>query len=163
MQRTGVSAVTAYSAHREWATRPPDERFASVSALYEAACVRRARTEERTIENHQVRTAAETDDDLGRSMLSLEECRTAPGSLVSCLRSSFAKPADLVEDGVGRRGPREGLAVFVVMRQVTLDGGFEGSDVLEDPASDALRRDLGKESFDLIEPTRTRRREVEVV
>ena len=64
MQRTGVSAVTAYTAHREWATRPPDERFASVSALYEAARVRRARTEERTIETHQVRTAAETDDDL---------------------------------------------------------------------------------------------------
>src|SRR5919106_132803 len=64
MQRTGVSAVTAYTAHREWATRPPDERFASVSALYNAARVRRARTEERTIETHQVRTAAETDDDL---------------------------------------------------------------------------------------------------
>jgi hypothetical protein len=64
MQRTGVSAVTAYTAHREWATRPPDERFASVSALYEAARVRRARTEERTIETHQVRTAAATDDDL---------------------------------------------------------------------------------------------------
>ena len=63
MQRTGVSAVTAYSAHREWATRRSDERFASVSALYEAACVRRARTDERT-ETHQVRTAAETDDDL---------------------------------------------------------------------------------------------------
>jgi hypothetical protein len=64
MQRTGVSAVTAYTAHREWATRPPDERFASVSALNEAARVRRARTEERTIETHQVRTAAATDDDL---------------------------------------------------------------------------------------------------
>src|SRR5918996_3599206 len=64
MQRTGVSAVAAYTAHREWATRPPDERFASVSALYEAARVRRARTEERTIETHQVWTAAETDDDL---------------------------------------------------------------------------------------------------
>jgi hypothetical protein len=64
MQRTGVSAVTAYSAHREWAMRPSDERFASVSAQYEAARVRRARTGERTIETHQVRTAAETDDDL---------------------------------------------------------------------------------------------------
>jgi hypothetical protein len=34
---------------------------------------------------------------------------------------------------------------FVVMRQVTLDGGFERSDVLEGPASDALCRDLRKE------------------
>ena len=64
MQSTGVSAVTAYTAHREWARRPPDERFASVSALYEAARVRRARTDVRVIETHQVRTAAETDDDL---------------------------------------------------------------------------------------------------
>ncbi len=32
-----VSAVTAYTAHREWASRPPDERYASVQALYEAA------------------------------------------------------------------------------------------------------------------------------
>jgi len=32
-----VSAVTAYTAHRESASRPPDERFASVHALYDAA------------------------------------------------------------------------------------------------------------------------------
>jgi hypothetical protein len=64
MQSTGLSAVTAYTAHREWATRPPDERFASVSALYEAARVRRAGTEERTIETNQVRTEAEADDTL---------------------------------------------------------------------------------------------------
>ena len=30
MNGTGVSAVTAYTAHREWASRPPDERYASV-------------------------------------------------------------------------------------------------------------------------------------
>jgi hypothetical protein len=64
MQSTGLSAVTAYTAHREWAIRPPDERFASVSALHEAARARRARTEERTAETYQVRTEAETDDAL---------------------------------------------------------------------------------------------------
>ena len=37
---TRVSAVTAYTAHREWASRPPDERFASVHALYDAARAR---------------------------------------------------------------------------------------------------------------------------
>ena len=37
MHGLGVSTVTAYTAHREWATRPPDERYASVQALYEAA------------------------------------------------------------------------------------------------------------------------------
>ena len=46
MTGTRVSAVTAYSAHREWATRPPDERYASVSALYDAARARRLRLEE---------------------------------------------------------------------------------------------------------------------
>ena len=50
MNGIGVSAVNAYTAHREWASRPPDERYASVHALYEAARARRIRTEERTIE-----------------------------------------------------------------------------------------------------------------
>ena len=44
MNGRSVSAVTAYTAHREWATRPPDERYASVNALYQAARARRART-----------------------------------------------------------------------------------------------------------------------
>jgi hypothetical protein len=42
-----VSTVTASTAHREWATRPPDERYASVQALYQAACARRNRSETR--------------------------------------------------------------------------------------------------------------------
>ena len=56
MQSTGVAAVTAFTAHREWASRPPDERFASVSSLYDAARIRRERTEERIIETNQIRT-----------------------------------------------------------------------------------------------------------
>ncbi len=63
MTGRSVSAVTAYTAHREWATRPPDERFASVHALYEAARARRQRIEERTIETGDFRTQA-VDDDL---------------------------------------------------------------------------------------------------
>ena len=58
MHGIGVSAVTAYTAHREWATRPPDERYASVQALYEAARARRLRTEERAIETVDFRTEA---------------------------------------------------------------------------------------------------------
>ena len=61
MQSTGVAAVTAYTAHREWASRPPDERYASVSSLYEAARARRERTEERIVETNQIRTEASTD------------------------------------------------------------------------------------------------------
>jgi len=74
MTGTTVSAVTAYSAHREWASRPPDERYASVHALYEAARVRRSRLEEHTIETGEFRTEADGD------ALTLRESssRTAP-------------------------------------------------------------------------------------
>src|SRR3989449_1458857 len=63
MTGRSVSAVTAYTAHREWAARPPDERFASVHALYAAARARRQRLAERTLETGEFRTEA-VDDDL---------------------------------------------------------------------------------------------------
>src|SRR3954470_18568107 len=63
MTGRSVSAVTAYTAHREWASRPPDERYASVHPLYEAARARRQQLEERTIENGEFSTEA-VDDDL---------------------------------------------------------------------------------------------------
>jgi hypothetical protein len=64
MTGTRVSAVTAYTAHREWASRPPDERYASVHALYEAARARHARIEERMTETVDLRTEVIDDDDL---------------------------------------------------------------------------------------------------
>ena|SRR5688500_5999077 len=64
MTGRSVSAVTAYTAHREWASRPPDERYASVHALYEAARARRARIEERPIETGEFRTEADDTDEL---------------------------------------------------------------------------------------------------
>jgi len=64
MTGRGVSAVTASTAHREWALRPPDERYATIDALYEAACARRDRTEARTIDTGDFRTTALADDDL---------------------------------------------------------------------------------------------------
>src|SRR3989454_3603737 len=63
MTGRSVSAVTAYTAHREWAARPPDERFASVHAPYAAARARRQRIAERTLETGTFRTEA-VDDDL---------------------------------------------------------------------------------------------------
>ena len=63
MTGRSVSAVSAYTAHREWASRPPDERYASVHALFEAARARRQQLEERTIETGDFRTEA-VDDDL---------------------------------------------------------------------------------------------------
>jgi hypothetical protein len=59
-----VSAVCAYTAHREWASRPPDERYASVQALYDAARSRRVRTEEQTIDTVDLRTEAVASDSL---------------------------------------------------------------------------------------------------
>ena len=64
MTGRSVSAVTAYTAHREWASRPPDERFASVHALFEAARARRVRIEERPIDTGEFRTEAIATDDL---------------------------------------------------------------------------------------------------
>src|SRR3954469_3386412 len=64
MTGTRVSAVTAYTAHREWASRPPDERYASVHALYDAARARHARIEERSIETGAFRTEAIDTGDL---------------------------------------------------------------------------------------------------
>ena len=64
MTATRVSAVTAYTAHREWASRPPDERYVSVHALYDAARARHARIEERTTETVDLRTEVVDDDDL---------------------------------------------------------------------------------------------------
>jgi hypothetical protein len=88
MQNTGLSAVTAYTAHREWATRPPDERFASVSALHEAARARRASTEERVVETHQIRTAAEDDDAL--------VLRDASGRISALTHWSFEQLASMI-------------------------------------------------------------------
>ena len=61
---SGVSAVCAYTAHREWASRPPDERYASVHELYDAARSRRVRTEEQTIDTVDLRTEAVASDAL---------------------------------------------------------------------------------------------------
>ena len=61
MSGTNASTVNPLSAHREWATRPADERFASVPALYEAARARRLNTVERAIETRALATLATTD------------------------------------------------------------------------------------------------------
>ena len=64
MTGRSVSAVTAYTAHREWASRPPDERYASVHALYEAARTRYAQLEERPVQTGAFRTEAIDTGDL---------------------------------------------------------------------------------------------------
>src|SRR3954453_1066288 len=67
MHGRSVSTVTAYTAHREWARRPPDERYASVHALAEAARARRTRTAARTPETVDLQVQAATADALAIS------------------------------------------------------------------------------------------------
>ena len=64
MHGQSVSTVDAFTAHREWATRPPDERYASVEQLFDAARARRSRTEERIIETVNLRVRSEGPDAL---------------------------------------------------------------------------------------------------
>jgi hypothetical protein len=64
MTGTTASTITARSAHREWATRSPDERLASVHALHEAARARRLGTMERRIDAGALGTMAVTDNEL---------------------------------------------------------------------------------------------------
>src|SRR2546426_247627 len=122
MQSNGVSAVTAYTAHREWATRPPDERYASVSALYDAARARRVRTQERAIENGEFRTEAEDDDALvlleasGRTAAltnwSFEQLATIAGAPPKYLRTLPAPIASsAINFGLQRQG-REAHQLF---------------------------------------------------
>ncbi len=75
MTGTTVSAVTAYSAHREWASRPPDERYASVHALFDAARERRSRIEEQTVQTGAFRTEADGE------ALTLRESSTRSAAL----------------------------------------------------------------------------------
>src|SRR5206468_755508 len=116
MTGRSVSAVTAYTAHREWASRPPDERYASVHALYEAARAHRARTEERVIETGNFRTEAVDTDTLtlrtsGRtaalthwSFGQLATIAGAPPNYLRTLPASIA--ADALNHGL-RRQSRE--------------------------------------------------------
>src|SRR5262245_5933400 len=59
-----VSTASAYTAHREWARRPADERYASVHELFDAACARRSRTEERITETVRLHVRAEDSETL---------------------------------------------------------------------------------------------------
>jgi hypothetical protein len=123
MHGIGVSAVTAYTAHREWATRPPDERYASVEALHEAARAKRIRTMERPIETEALRTEAVASDALvlreasGRSAAlthwSFEQLAGIAGAPPKYLRSL---PAGIASSAINvglQRQRREQHQLFV--------------------------------------------------
>ena len=104
MTGTRVSAVNAYSAHREWAARPPDERYASVQALYDAARARRVRLEESGTETVALTTEAVDDDVVLRDASSriatlthwsfgqLATLASAPPSYLRTLPAAIASP-----------------------------------------------------------------------
>ena len=92
MTGIGVSAVTAYTAHREWASRPPDERYASVDALYEAACARRDRTEARKQRFEKLKQRLDTNGD---GKISVDELKNSTG------RMKFDDPAAVDTDHDG--------------------------------------------------------------
>jgi hypothetical protein len=62
MHGRSVSTVTAYTAHHEWAIRPPDERYVSVQALADAARARRHRTDARITETVNLQVQAPSSD-----------------------------------------------------------------------------------------------------
>jgi hypothetical protein len=122
MSGIGV-AVSAYTAHREWASRPPDERYASVQALHEAARARRDRTEARDIDTAGLRTEAVTTDDLvlhepsGRTAAlthwSFGQLATIAGAPANYLRTL---PAGIASNAINyglQRQRRERQQVFV--------------------------------------------------
>jgi hypothetical protein len=106
MQGIGMSAVTPYTAHREWATRPPDQRYASVEVLHDAARARRNGTMERDIETGEFRTDAAGDERLvileatGRTAAlthwSFEQLATM-NTFVKIIRNGHMAPGKLAE------------------------------------------------------------------
>ena len=122
MTGTTASTITALSAHREWATRPPDERYASVHALYEAARARRLGTVERRIDTGALGTTAVTDDVLalrdhagGTAPLthwSFDQLATIAGAPPKYLRSLPASIASAaINHGLSRAASRAAPAV----------------------------------------------------
>ena len=90
----------------------------------------------------------------------MENGRWKSAGLVSCLRSSFAESADLVQDDIGSRGPDERRAMLVVVRQIVVNGGLQCRDALEGAAANPSGRDGREEAFHLIQPARTGGREM---
>ena len=123
MTGTIASSITARSAHREWATRPPDERYASVHALHEAARARRLGTMERRIDTGALGTVAVTDDELalrdpvtGTAPLthwSFEQLATIAGAPPKYLRSLPASIASAAINHGMSRQPRAQHELFV--------------------------------------------------
>jgi hypothetical protein len=97
MHRIGTSAISASTAHLEWAMRPADERYQSVVALFDAARARRLCSEERTLQTGTFHVEADASGDLAlrdssdaplsMTHWSFEQLATLVGAPASYLRS----------------------------------------------------------------------------
>ena len=118
MHGQSLSTVTAYTAHHEWATRPPDERYASVQALADAARTRRHRTDARITQTVNLRAQAPSteslvvDDRSGQqaalthwSFEQLAGLASAPPAYLRTLPAAIA--ADAINFGLQRAGRAE--------------------------------------------------------
>ena len=103
------------------------------------------------------------DDPTAPLTVTFGRTRPACYQLVSCPGSSLAESTDLVQDDIGSRGPGEWDAVVIVVFEILLDGSFEGGHALERAAANPSRGDRREEAFYLIQPTRARRSEMQVV
>ena len=115
MHTIGVSTVNALTAHKEWATRPPDERYESVRALHQAALTRRLGTEEHRVVTNDLVLEAASDDLLalrhkdGSAALthwSFEQLATIAGAPPKYLRSLPAPIASAAINHGLQRQPR---------------------------------------------------------
>jgi len=115
MHAIGVSTVNALTAHKEWATRPPDERYQSVQALHDAARMRRVSAEEHRVTTQDLLLDATSDERLalrgknGLSALthwSFEQLATIAGAPPKYLRTLPAGIASLAINHGLQRQPR---------------------------------------------------------
>src|SRR5687768_9937378 len=115
MHAIGVSTINALTAHKEWATRSPDERYESVRALHQAALTRRLGTEEHRVATDALVLEAASDDRLalkrkdGSAALthwSFEQLATIAGAPPKYLRSLPAPIASAAINHGLQRQPR---------------------------------------------------------
>jgi hypothetical protein len=158
MTGTTASTITALSAHREWATRPPDERFASVHALHEAARARRLGTMERRIDTGALGTTAVTDDELalrdpvyGTAPLthwSFEQLATIAGAPPKYLRSL---PASIASAAINHGMLRQARAQHQLFVDDAAPGTIRALSEVEGPRYTRVHHDeLAGRVLDLV-------------
>jgi len=81
----------------------------------------------------------------------------------SQVRSSYTKPLDLFEDGVGIGSPFERCRLLVVVGQIIPDSSLEFTNTAKGAAPDAAFGQQAEEALNLIEPTGAGGSEVQMI